>query len=282
VRYSLAEEVVAAFAEKRGIPLAETIAGKSAVTHDHPAHVGPIGVIGSSSANALAAEADVILAIGTRLQDFTTGSWTAFSPDAKFISVNAARFDANKHRALAVVGDARETVAELDAGSRRLARRPGVDGQARQEFGRWNALLDDLQRPTNDPVPSYAQVVAVVNSKAGDRDLVITAAGGLPGELMKNWRVKAPNTFDCEFGFSTMGYEISAGWGAAMADPSRTPIVMVGDGTYLMMNSDIYSSVLTGHKLIVVVCDNGGYAVINRLQNAKGSPRSTTRLRTAG
>jgi 3D-(3,5/4)-trihydroxycyclohexane-1,2-dione acylhydrolase (decyclizing) len=170
------------------------------------------------------------------------------------------------------VGDARDSVAELDAALADWRVDPAWMEKGRQEFGRWNALLDDLQRPTNDPVPSYAQVVAVVNSKAGDRDLVITAAGGLPGELMKNWRVKAPNTFDCEFGFSTMGYEISAGWGAAMADPSRTPIVMVGDGTYLMMNSDIYSSVLTGHKLIVVVCDNGGYAVINRLQNAKGVP----------
>ena len=110
----------------------------------------------------------------------------------------------------------------------------------------------------------------MVNAKAADRDLLITAAGGLPGEVMKNWRVKEPNTFDCEFGFSCMGYEIAAGWGAAMADPTRTPIVMVGDGTYLMMNSDIYSTVLSGHKMIVIVCDNGGYAVINRLQNGKG------------
>ena len=111
----------------------------------------------------------------------------------------------------------------------------------------------------------------MVNAKAGERDLLITAAGGLPGEVTKNWRVKAQNTFDCEFGFSCMGYEIPAGWGAAMADPTRTPIVMVGDGTYLMMNSDIYSSVLTGHKMILVVCDNGGYAVINRLQTGKGA-----------
>jgi 3D-(3,5/4)-trihydroxycyclohexane-1,2-dione acylhydrolase (decyclizing) len=272
VRYSLAEEVVAAFAEKRGIPLAETIAGKSAVTHDHPAHVGPIGVIGSSSANALAAEADVILAIGTRLQDFTTGSWTAFSPDAKFISVNAARFDANKHRALAVVGDARETVAELDAALSGWQADPAWMDRGRHEFARWNAMLDDLQRPTNDPVPSYAQVVGLVNAKVDERDYMVTAAGGLPGETTKGWRVKASNTFDCEFGFSTMGYEIAGAWGAAMADPTRTPIVMIGDGSYLMMNSDIYSSVLTGHKLIIVICDNGGYAVINRLQNAKGVP----------
>src|SRR6202012_5656514 len=147
---------------------------------------------------------------------------------------------------------------------------PAWTQKGRVEFARWNAMLDGFQKPTNDPVPTYAQVVGVVNAKAGDRDLLITAAGGLPGEVMKNWRVKAPHPFDCEFGFSCMGYEIAAGWGAAMADPSRVPIVMVGDGTYMMMNSDIYSTVLTGHKIIVVVCDNGGYAVINRLQNAKG------------
>ena len=271
VRYSGAETALADFAEKRGIPLAETIAGKGAVTHDHPAHVGPIGIVGSTSANALAGRADVVLAVGTRLMDFTTGSWSAFAPDAKFVSINAARWDATKHCALAVVGDAFETVQELDAalGDWRADKNWTDSGAA--EFAQWNALLDGFQKPTNDPVPTYAQVVGVVNAKAGDRDLLITAAGGLPGEVMKNWRAKEPNTFDCEFGFSCMGYEIAAGWGAAMADPTRTPIVMVGDGTYMMMNSDIYSSVLSGHKMIIVVCDNGGYAVINRLQNAKGS-----------
>jgi 3D-(3,5/4)-trihydroxycyclohexane-1,2-dione acylhydrolase (decyclizing) len=270
VRYSGAGEALGAFAEKHGIPLSETIAGKGAVSHDHPAHVGPIGILGSTSANALAAEADVILAVGTRLMDFVTGSWTCFSPDARFIAVNAARYDATKHRALALTSDALETVRELGEGLGSWKADEGWTSKGPELFGKWNALLDDVQRPTNAPVPTYAQVVGAVNAKAGDRDLVITAAGGLPGELVKNWRVKAPDTFDCEFGFSCMGYEISGGWGAAMADPSRTPIVMVGDGTYMMMNSDIYSSVLSGHKLIVVVCDNGGYAVINRLQNAKG------------
>ena len=270
VRYSLAEKQVAAFADSRGIPLAETIAGKGTVTHDHPAHIGPIGVIGSSSANALAAEADVVLAIGTRLQDFTTGSWTAFAPDAEFIAVNAARWDATKHQALAVVGDALETVTELDAAMGAWEADPAWTEQGRREFAVWNRLLDEHQKPTNAPLPTYAQVVGVVNAKAGDRDLMITAAGGLPGETSKGWRVKAPGSFDCEFGFSCMGYEVAGGWGAAMADPTRTPIVMVGDGSYLMMNSDVYSSVLSGHKMIVVVCDNGGFAVINRLQNFKG------------
>ena len=272
VRYSGAETALAAFAEKHGIPLCETIAGKGTVTHDHPAHVGPIGIVGSTSANALAAEADVVLAVGTRLMDFTTGSWTAFSPDARFVAINAARWDANKHRAVAVVGDALETVNELEAALGDYKADAGWTGKGREEFAKWNAALDGYQKPTNAPVPTYAQVVGIVNSKAKERDLLITAAGGLPGEVMKNWRVKAPNTFDCEFGFSCMGYEIAAGWGAAMADPTRTPIVMIGDGTYMMMNSDIYSTVLSGHKMILIVCDNGGYAVINRLQNAKGTP----------
>ncbi|MEM9222045.1 MAG: 3D-(3,5/4)-trihydroxycyclohexane-1,2-dione acylhydrolase (decyclizing) [Pseudomonadota bacterium] len=271
VRYSGAEEEVAAFASTRGIPLTETIAGKGSVTHDHPAHVGAIGVIGSSSANALAEEADVVVAIGTRLQDFATGSWTAFSHDAKFIAVNTARWDATKHRALGVVGDAREAMAEIDAALGDYAADPAWTAKGRKEFAAWNATVDDCQRPTNALVPTYAQVVAVANRLAGDNDTLVTAAGGLPGELAKGWRVKAPHTFDCEFGFSCMGYEIAGGWGHAMAAPEgSTPIVMVGDGSYMMMNSDIWSSVLTGHKMIVVVCDNGGFAVINRLQNFKG------------
>lgn len=277
VRYSLAEGAVAAFAVKRGIPIVETIAGKGGVTHEHAAHAGPIGIVGSTSANALAAEADVILAVGTRLQDFTTGSWTAFSKDARFISVNAARFDAVKHRALAVVGDALETMTELDAelGSWRVD--PAHMARAKALFREWDALLDGHHAPTNAPVPTYAQVIRAVNEAAGEKDTIITAAGGLPGEITKSWRVKAPNTFDVEFGFSCMGYEIAAGWGHAMANSEPggvggTPIVMVGDGAYMMMNSDIYSSVLSGHKMIVVVCDNGGYAVINRLQQAKGAP----------
>ncbi len=270
VRYSGAEDRLAAFCAARNLPMAETIAGKGCVVHDHPAHVGPIGVIGSSSANALAAEADVILAVGTRLQDFTTGSWTAFARDAQFVSVNAARWDATKHRSLAVVGDALEVVGDLDEALGDWAAPESWMAKGREEFAEWNALVDGLQAPTNAPVPTYAQVVGVVNRLAGERDLMLTASGGLPGETTKGWRVKSPHTFDCEFGFSCMGYEIAGGWGAAMADPTRTPIVMVGDGAYLMMNSDIYSSVLAGHKMIVILCDNGGYAVINRLQNFKG------------
>ncbi|NTJ68664.1 3D-(3,5/4)-trihydroxycyclohexane-1,2-dione acylhydrolase (decyclizing) [Agrobacterium rhizogenes] len=277
VRYSLAEEKVAEFAAKRGIPVVETIAGKGALTHDHPVHAGPIGIVGSTSANALAKDADVIVAIGTRLQDFTTGSWTAFSQEAQFISINAARFDAIKHRSLSVVGDVLETVAELDVALGEYKAAADLMPRAKALFAEWDKLLDEHQFPTNAPVPSYAQVVGVLNKVARPEDTLIAAAGGTPGEVVKGWRVKNPNTFDCEFGFSCMGYEIPAGWGCAMAQegPGGTggiPIVMIGDGTYMMMNSDIYSAALTRHKLIVVVCDNGGFAVINRLQQAKGVP----------
>ncbi|MFL5238728.1 MAG: thiamine pyrophosphate-binding protein, partial [Rhizomicrobium sp.] len=234
VRYSGAEDVLGAFATEHGIPVAETIAGKGALTHYHPAHIGPIGIVGSASANALAAGADVILAVGTRLMDFTTGSWTCFAQDAKFISINTARFDAIKHQALAVIGDARETLAELAASLNGWRSDAQWTNHGKSEFANWNAALDSYQKPTNEPVPTYAQVVGIVSAHAGERDYLIAAAGGLPGEVMKNWRVKQPNTFDCEFGFSCMGYEIAAGWGAAMADPTRVPIVMVGDGTYMM------------------------------------------------
>ncbi|MCC5973753.1 MAG: 3D-(3,5/4)-trihydroxycyclohexane-1,2-dione acylhydrolase (decyclizing) [Rubellimicrobium sp.] len=273
VRYSAAEEELARVALARGIPIVETIAGKGGLTHDHPAHAGPIGVIGSTSANALAGDADVILAIGTRLQDFTTGSWTAFAPEARFIAINTARWDATKHRALAVVGDARESLRDLDTALGDWRAPPARMTQARTLMAEWNTLVDGLQAPTNAALPTYAHVVARVNAAARPGDTLVTAAGGLPGEVTKGWRVKAPHTFDCEFGFSCMGYEIAAGWGHAMAlGDTGTPIVMVGDGSYMMMNSDIWSSVLTGHKMIVVVCDNGGYAVINRLQTFKGTP----------
>jgi 3D-(3,5/4)-trihydroxycyclohexane-1,2-dione acylhydrolase (decyclizing) len=273
VLYSLAASQLAAFAEKHGIPVVETVAGRSALVHEHPMNAGALGVIGSSSANALAAEADVVVAIGTRLQDFTTGSWTVFgNPDYKLIAINAARFDATKHRALSVVCDAREGIAELDAALASYRAPQTWQEQAKKVYAQWHATVDQLIATTSSAQPSYAQVVGAVNRKAGAKDRVITAAGGLPGELTKNWRVKSIGSFDCEFGFSCMGYEIAGGWGAKMATPDAEVVVLVGDGSYLMMNSDIYSSVLSGHKIIVVVCDNGGFAVINRLQNFKGTP----------
>ena len=228
-------------------------------------------VIGSSSANALAAEADVVVAVGTRLQDFTTGSWSVFeNPALSIVAVNAARFDAVKHRAHPVVGDARMCLEELSAKLAEWRADAGWSRKGAQAYAQWNATVDEHCKPTNAEFPSYAQVVGAVNRICDASDLALTAAGGLPGELCKTWRAREPGTFDCEFGFSCMGYEIAGGWGAKMARPDRDVIVFVGDGSYLMLNSDIYSSVLTGHKLIVVVCDNGGFAVIDRLQRFKG------------
>ncbi|MEX0386545.1 3D-(3,5/4)-trihydroxycyclohexane-1,2-dione acylhydrolase (decyclizing) [Spiribacter onubensis] len=273
VRYSGAGETLAQFARERGIPVVETVAGKGTLTHYDPVHAGPIGIIGSTSANELAGDADVVLAVGTRLQDFTTGSWTAFDREARFIGVNAARFDAGKHRAVAVVGDAREAMTELDAALGDWCADAARIAQATELFRHWDAVVDEHQQRSDTPVPTYAQVIGIVNRSADSADHLIAAAGGIPGEVQKGWRVKNPDTYDLEFGFSCMGYEIPAGWGHAMAMKGEgTPIVMIGDGTYMMMNSDIYSSVITGHKLIVVVCDNGGFAVINRLQEFKGTP----------
>jgi 3D-(3,5/4)-trihydroxycyclohexane-1,2-dione acylhydrolase (decyclizing) len=270
VHYSLAEDALAHFAEAHQIPVVETVAGKSSLTADHPLYVGPIGVTGCDEANNLAAEADVVLAVGTRLQDFTTGSWTVFqNEELRLVTVNAARFDAVKHRALPVVGDARESLAELGAGlgswrsPEEWARRAASEAEA---FAR----AVDARTAPSDGVPTYAQVVGAVNRLAGSEDYVLTAAGGLPGELNVNWRSKGVATFDCEYGYSCMGYEIAGGWGAAMARERGDVIVLVGDGSYLMLNSDLYSSVLAGQKMIVVVCDNGGYAVIERLQVGQG------------
>ena len=280
VQYSLAHQELTAFAVKHKIPVVETIAGRGILTHEHPMNAGPLGVIGSSSANALAAEADVVLAVGTRLQDFTTGSWSVFqSPDFKLVSINAARFDAAKHLAVSVVGDARESLVELGAAIGGYAAPKAWGDKARALYAEWNGVIDTHTKPTNAAVPTYGQVVGAVNRLAGKDDRIMTAAGGLPGELTKNWKIKSPATFDCEFGFSCMGYEIAGAYGAKMAKPEHEVITMLGDGSYMMMNSDIYASVLTGHKLIIVVCDNGGYAVISRLQIFRGTPGFNNLLR---
>ncbi|MEO7398828.1 MAG: 3D-(3,5/4)-trihydroxycyclohexane-1,2-dione acylhydrolase (decyclizing) [Ilumatobacteraceae bacterium] len=278
VHYSGAEAELTRFAEAHNIPIVETMAGKACVVASHPLNAGPIGVTGGAAANALAAEADVVIAVGTRLQDFTTGSWTGFGRDAQIVGINAASFDAIKHRGIAVVGDAGEVLAELTA--RLEGHRFGTawTDLAAVETASYHAYIDDIAAaPAVDAVghllPTYAQVVGAIDRLANPTDYALTAAGGFPGELNNGWRAKGLNSFDCEYGFSCMGYEISGAWGAKMAMPEREVIAFVGDGSYLMMNSDLYSSVLFGHKVIVIVCDNGGFAVINRLQvNQGGAP----------
>jgi 3D-(3,5/4)-trihydroxycyclohexane-1,2-dione acylhydrolase (decyclizing) len=270
VHYSGAEAVLQAFAEHHQIPVVETMAGKASLLASHPLNAGPVGVTGCQSANALAADADVVIAVGTRLQDFTTGSWTAFGDGARFVGINAAGFDAAKHSSLPVVGDAGESLAELTP---LLAGWAGPDDwteRAARETEGYHAYIDKIAAPTEDDLPTYAQVVGAIDRLAEPSDYALTAAGGFPGELNNGWRAKGLDSYDCEYGFSCMGYEISGAWGAKMAMPEREVISFVGDGSYLMMNSDLYSSVLSGHKLIVIVCDNGGYAVIHRLQTGQG------------
>ncbi len=276
VHYSFAEAELTAFAESHNIPVVETVAGKASMLATHPLYAGPIGVTGCTSANNLAAEADVVLAVGTRFQDFTTGSWTIFKrEDVKILGINVARFDAAKHLAVPVVGDAREALTDLTGRLGDYRAPESWTDTASAETAQFNAYIDKIAAPDAEPaeLPSYAQVIGAIDRLAGPEDYALAAAGGFPGELNNGWRQKALNSFDCEYGFSCMGYEISGGWGAAMALPDRDVTVFVGDGSYLMMNSDLYSSVLSGHKMVVIVCDNGGFAVINRLQiNQGGKP----------
>jgi len=274
VQYSGAVAELTAFAEAHDIPVVETIAGRANMVATHPLNIGPVGVTGSDSANEIAEKADVILSVGCRLQDFTTGSWTAFDKSAKLISLNAARHDAGKHMSLTVVGDAKLGLEALSAGMTGYATPVDWTAFAKAERVKWDAYVADNVRPGNRP-NSYAQAIGIVNDLCDPRDRVVAAAGGLPAEVTANWRTLDIGTVDVEFGFSCMGYEIAGGWGARIAqaqvEPAQDTIVFTGDGSYLMMNSDIYSSVLTGMKLIILVLDNGGFAVINKLQNNTGN-----------
>ena len=279
VHYSRAESELGEFAEAFGIPVVETVAGKSSLVADHPSYAGPLGVTGADSANAVAGHTDVVIAVGTRLGDFATGSWTLFGESTQFIGINTNVFDSVKHRSHPVTGDARESLTELtpllDGWTAPADWRDRVD-ELRAEFRNFvsSRIADDGQWP-----PSYAQLVGRVHDVATADDYVLTAAGALPGELNINWQSKGIATFDCEYGYSCMGYEISGAWGAAMARSAGDVFALVGDGSYLMMNSDIYASVLSGHKVILIVCDNEGYAVIERLQLNQGGVSYNNMLR---
>ncbi len=274
VQYSSAVEALGTFAERHAIPVIETIAGRANLTADDPLNIGPVGVTGSDSANWTAEKADVILAVGTRLQDFTTGSWTAFAKDAKIIGLNAGRYDATKHFSLPIVGDARQGILALTDALEGHAAPPSWLADCQAERRKWDAYVAENTKAGNGP-NSYAQAIGAVNALCAPEDRVVAAAGGLPAEVTANWRTLLPGTVDVEFGFSCMGYEIAGGWGARIAQSEREPtadtVVFVGDGSYLLMNSDIYSSVLTQKKLIILVLDNGGFAVINKLQNNTGN-----------
>jgi len=274
VQYSKAVNELTEFAEAHQIPVVETIAGRANLLATHPLNIGPIGVTGSNSANTIAEEADVIVAVGTRLQDFTTGSWTAFAQDAKFVTLNVGRVDASKHGAHAVVGDAKMSLAALQSAMADYKPASSWTESAQEHRKNWDTYVAQNVSYGNRP-NSYAQAIGVVNERCDDNDRVVAAAGGLPAEVTANWRTRSIGTVDVEFGYSCMGYEISGAWGARIAQmeeqAEQDTIVFIGDGSYLMLNSDIYSSVLTQKKLIIVVLDNGGFAVINKLQNNTGN-----------
>ncbi|WP_114943173.1 3D-(3,5/4)-trihydroxycyclohexane-1,2-dione acylhydrolase (decyclizing) [Microvirga calopogonii] len=271
VLYSNAEKALADFAEKHGLSVGETQAGKSSLPHDHAACLGAVGVTGTGAANAFAEEADVVIAVGTRLQDFTTGSWALFkNPDRRIVGLNVQTFDAAKHNAVPLVADARVGLEELSRALGTWKAPEAWTAKARDEKARWFETAARYTDSTNAELPSDAQVIGAVQRTSSPTDVVVCAAGGLPGELHKHWKASTALGYHMEYGYSCMGYEIAGGLGVKMADPSREVIVMVGDGSYLMMNSELASSVMLGKKITVVLLDNRGYGCINRLQRATG------------
>jgi 3D-(3,5/4)-trihydroxycyclohexane-1,2-dione acylhydrolase (decyclizing) len=282
ILYSEAEKELSDFARKHNIPVMPTIMGLGCMDRDDPYYIGAIGALGVGSSNSLSKDTDLALAVGTKLGDFTTGSWANFeNEDFKLVSINTTRFDVTKHRATPVISDAKIGFQEL---SKILGdwKAPSIwFDRAVKERTEWNAYVEKESGPTNQELPSYAHAVGAVYRNAEPSDIVVTAAGGLVGEVVQIWKPKQKNTFETEWGFSCMGYEISGALGIKMAKPDQDVIVFVGDGSYLLANSDIYSSVIYDKKLIIVVCDNGGHMVINRLQLAKGGKEYICNLRAA-
>jgi 3D-(3,5/4)-trihydroxycyclohexane-1,2-dione acylhydrolase (decyclizing) len=272
VLYGLAGAALRSFAERHGVPVVETQAGKSALPWDHPMQLGAVGVTGSPAANQLAAEADLVLAVGTRLQDFTTGSHSLFAA-ARLISLNVNAFDALKRRGLAVHADARLGLEALSVALGDWHSDAAWRDQSVREAGQWRDTVARITARRDVALPYDGDVIGAVQRSGADspaRDIVVGAAGTLPAELHKLWRASTPGGYHVEYGYSCMGYEIAGGLGVKMARPDAEVIVMVGDGSYLMMNSEIATSVMLGMKLIIVVLDNRGYGCINRLQQACG------------
>lgn len=271
VLYSGASAALAAFAERFGIPVAETQAGKSSLPDDAPLAMGAIGVTGTSAANRLAERADVVLAVGSRLQDFTTGSWALFKDArATIVGLNTQVFDAMKRGSLPLVADARAGLEELAANLGAWRAPASWTADAKAGRADWNRAADAATAPTNAELPSDGQVIGAVQRAFGTEATLVCASGGLPGELHKLWRAGKPGSYHLEYGFSTMGYEIAGGLGVKLAKPDDEVVVMVGDGSYLMMNSEIATSVMLGLRLTIVVLDNRGFGCINRLQMATG------------
>ncbi|MGO4439703.1 3D-(3,5/4)-trihydroxycyclohexane-1,2-dione acylhydrolase (decyclizing) [Rhizobium sp. RAF56] len=273
VLYSRATAELTAFAESHGVPVVVSQAGKSAIDERHPLALGSVGVTGTSAANAIAEETDLVIAVGTRCQDFTTGSWALFKNEKfKIVSLNIAAYDALKHNSQPLVADAREGLKTLSAALAGWKAPAALAEKAAKEKRVWMEAADKAMASTNAALPSDAQVIGAVARTIGREQTttVLCAAGGLPGELHKLWPATAPGSYHMEYGFSCMGYEIAGGLGVKMAHPEREVVVMVGDGSYMMLNSELATSVMLALKLTVVLLDNRGYGCINRLQMETG------------
>ena len=275
-------EELSQFAIKHNIPVTQTVMGYSTMKRDHSHFAGQIGGLGGKNTNTLAKETDLAIAVGTKLADFTTGSWANFeNENFKLVSINVSRYDANKHSAQAVVGDAKVSLTELSQALGDWKAGEDWNKKSQTELKLWNEHIDKESAPTNQEVPSYVQAIGAIYRNSDPTDIAVTAAGGLVGEVIQVWRPRELNTHETEWGFSCMSYEISGALGIKMANPDKEVISFVGDGSYLLNNTDIYSSVITKNKLIIIVCDNGGFAVINRLQLFKGGKEYNNLLKSS-
>lgn len=280
VIYSEATEVLKKFVSLTGIPVAETFAGKGSLPYNHPSNLGAVGVTGTPGANAVTAEADLVIGIGTRYTDFTTASKTAFrNPAVKFININTAEFDSHKHSAIPLTGDAKVCIEELAEILKAYSVSDEYRKYAADLNAKWEAEVKNIYSVKGGLPVSQAEVVGAVNEFAGPRDVVLCAAGSLPGDLHKLWRTTDPKGFHLEYGYSTMGYECAAGMGAKMACPDREIYVMVGDGNYLMMNNEIITSVQERIKFTVILLNNKGFGSIGGLSQSVGSNRFGTEYR---
>ncbi|HEY3867151.1 MAG TPA: 3D-(3,5/4)-trihydroxycyclohexane-1,2-dione acylhydrolase (decyclizing) [Actinocrinis sp.] len=280
VIYAEATQALRGFAETTGIPVAETQAGKGSLPYDHPQAAGAVGATGSAAANDLARTADLVVGIGTRWSDFTTASHTAFAdPDVRFVSVNITGFDAAKHAGIAVVADARRALEELAEALRGWQVPASYREEAERAARAWDDVVEHAYHLGNAPLPSQPEVIGAVNDAAGPRDVVVCAAGSMPGDLHRLWRTRDPKGYHVEYGYSCMGYEIAGGLGVKLADPGREVFVLVGDGSYLMLAQELVTAVQEGVKLVVVLVQNHGFASIGRLSESVGSQRFGTAYR---
>jgi 3D-(3,5/4)-trihydroxycyclohexane-1,2-dione acylhydrolase (decyclizing) len=280
VIYADASAALRELAEATGIPVADTQAGKGALAWDHPLSVGGAGATGSPAANALAADADVVLGVGTRYSDFTTASRTVFAdPQVRFVNLNVTGFDAGKHAATALVADARAGLEALKGALDGYRTAEAYQTRARELSAAWQQQVDRAYHLGHQPKPGQTEVIGALNEFAGDRDVVVQAAGSMPGDLQRLWRARDPKAYHVEYGYSCMGYEIAGGLGAKLADPSREVFVLVGDGSYLMMAQEIVTAIAERIKLVIVIVQNHGFASIGSLSESVGSQRFGTAYR---